>query len=179
MWLAIIIALLFAVAAVFNLLRGDLANAAVGMIIAASILGVLLFFRRERRMSMEFVRWAAANREALERGPMLYQGKQVGMDTQLVRYWACMSFLVVTTRAPSRFLINAYDNTFFAGSIYSVITGAAGWWGLPWGPIFIVQTLLRNIRGGERFTVASLFTPGSAETGRAGESTHFDHIFPG
>jgi hypothetical protein len=31
---------------------------------------------------------------------------------------------------------------------WSLLTGVLGWWGIPWGPIFSVQSIVRNLRGG-------------------------------
>jgi len=31
-----------------------------------------------------------------------------------------------------------------------------GWWGIPWGPIYTVQVLLNNLRGGVKQTVGDL-----------------------
>src|SRR5712691_4447206 len=33
---------------------------------------------------------------------------------------------------------------------WSLLTGLVGWWGIPWGPIFTIQTLVRNARGGRQ-----------------------------
>jgi hypothetical protein len=30
----------------------------------------------------------------------------------------------------------------------------AGWWGIPWGPIFTVQSLVVNFKGGKDITAA-------------------------
>src|SRR5438876_758130 len=33
---------------------------------------------------------------------------------------------------------------------WSLLTAVLGWWGVPWGPIFTIQTLVRNARGGRQ-----------------------------
>jgi hypothetical protein len=33
---------------------------------------------------------------------------------------------------------------------WSLLTSVLGWWGVPWGPIFTVQSLVRNARGGRQ-----------------------------
>jgi hypothetical protein len=34
------------------------------------------------------------------------------------------------------------------GIKWSVLTGVLGWWGIPWGPLYTVQSLVHNARGG-------------------------------
>jgi hypothetical protein len=35
---------------------------------------------------------------------------------------------------------------------YSLIAGAVGWWGIPWGIFWTLQSLVRNMRGGQDVT---------------------------
>jgi hypothetical protein len=33
---------------------------------------------------------------------------------------------------------------------WSLLTALVGWWGIPWGPVFSIQALVRNARGGRQ-----------------------------
>jgi hypothetical protein len=35
---------------------------------------------------------------------------------------------------------------------WSLLTLVAGWWGIPWGPIYTVQSIWVNLRGGNDVT---------------------------
>jgi hypothetical protein len=35
---------------------------------------------------------------------------------------------------------------------YTLLTALAGWWGIPWGPIYTIQTFITNGRGGKDVT---------------------------
>src|SRR5215469_7305916 len=42
---------------------------------------------------------------------------------------------------------------------YSLLTLIAGWWGIPWGPIFTIQSLWTNLSGGRDVTAQITSTP--------------------
>jgi hypothetical protein len=39
---------------------------------------------------------------------------------------------------------------------YSLISLVAGWWGIPWGPIWTISTMITNAQGGKDLTLAVL-----------------------
>ncbi|MBI2368690.1 MAG: hypothetical protein HYV08_00280, partial [Deltaproteobacteria bacterium] len=136
--------------------EGDHANAVLGLAISAFLGGVFWFFRSEERRARAFLAWLATHRGALEDGMAMYEGKRITRETEVVRFQACLSFLVLTIKSPSRYYVKAGDNPFLAGRAYSAVTLLLGWWGIPWGPIYTLQTLVRNLRGGYRQTVSDL-----------------------
>ena len=73
---------------------------------------------------------------------------------RFVRFHYCVSLLVVTLRRPSDifFLRPSEPSPTRQRVLYSVVTLLFGWWGIPWGPIYSVQSLARNARGGEDVT---------------------------
>jgi hypothetical protein len=59
-----------------------------------------------------------------------------------------LSAVVITLRRPG-------SDGIFCGSCrrteaikWSLLTGVLGWWGFPWGPVFSVQSIFRNLKGG-------------------------------
>jgi hypothetical protein len=127
---------------------------------------VVVFFARwvakEKTQTIEFLNWIKSKQEDLKKGWAFYHGQKIMLNTEVTQYQGCVSFFLFTSRFRSRFLISGQGN---AGEwlIFSAITLLFGWWGFPWGLIFIPQALYRNLRGGHRQTVAQLVINVEAE----------------
>jgi hypothetical protein len=84
---------------------------------------------------------------------------------QFVFFLYCISLLVVTFRRPSDvYFIRAGENAVVKGLPFTLLSLAAGWWGIPFGPIYTVQSVYTNLRGGKNVTsavIASLNQPGA------------------
>ena len=48
--------------------------------------------------------------------------------------------------------VRAGESTAGKSAKYTLLTVLAGWWGIPWGPIYTVQALTTNFRGGKNVT---------------------------
>ena len=59
-----------------------------------------------------------------------------------------VSLLVVTLRRPGSFGIFCSRCRKKEALKYSLISGLFGWWGIPWGPIYTLQTIGQNSAGG-------------------------------
>ena len=72
---------------------------------------------------------------------------------KFVLYQYCISLLIVTFRRPSDiYLIPAGENAVIKGLPFTFLTLLLGWWGIPWGPIYSIQSLITNFRGGKDVT---------------------------
>ena len=40
------------------------------------------------------------------------------------------------------------------GLPWTLLTLLAGWWGIPWGPIYTIQSLVVNLKGGKDVTAS-------------------------
>jgi len=82
---------------------------------------------------------------------------------KFVTYYYCVSLLVVTFRRSSDiYFVRAGEGSAGHGLPWTVLTVLLGWWGIPWGPIWTVQSLYVNLRGGKDVTaevVNALSTP--------------------
>jgi hypothetical protein len=50
---------------------------------------------------------------------------------------------------------------------YTIVSLLFGWWGIPWGPIYTIGSLVTNLKGGHNVTndvVASLNQTGDQQT---------------
>jgi hypothetical protein len=74
---------------------------------------------------------------------------QAGTDVQLVVYPYVISALFLSFKRVSGVkAIEPGQSRLWPGMPYMLATLFLGWWGIPWGPIWSVQTLIQNLRGG-------------------------------
>jgi hypothetical protein len=72
---------------------------------------------------------------------------------KIVCYHYCVSILVMTFRRSSdAYYIPAGESAVSKGLPWTLLTLIMGWWGIPWGPIFTVQSLIVNCKGGKDLT---------------------------
>ena len=84
---------------------------------------------------------------------------------KLVVFYYCVSLLVVTFRRSSPVcLVRSGESPVAKAMPWIVLTAIAGWWGIPWGPIYSIQSLITNFRGGKEI---QLQTKPAAQTAKA------------
>jgi hypothetical protein len=72
---------------------------------------------------------------------------------KFVFYQYCVSLLVITFRRPSGiYFVRAEENRLVKGLPWTLLTLLLGWWGIPWGPIYSIQSLVVNFKGGKDVT---------------------------
>jgi hypothetical protein len=78
---------------------------------------------------------------------------EIQRGAKLVRYQYCISLLVITFKRWSEvYYIPAGESSVVKGLPWTLLTIVAGWWGIPWGPIFSIQALITNFKGGKDLT---------------------------
>ncbi len=76
---------------------------------------------------------------------------------KFVFYQYCISVIVVTFRRSSDFyLVREGESRVGRGLPWTLLTLVLGWWGIPWGPIYSVQSLVVNLKGGKDVTAELL-----------------------
>ncbi|RMH96337.1 MAG: hypothetical protein D6681_12380 [Calditrichaeota bacterium] len=71
----------------------------------------------------------------------------------------CISIIILTFKRPSSvYFIRTGESTVGKSLKFSLITLLLGWWGIPWGPIYTIGSLITNIRGGKDVTEELLAT---------------------
>jgi hypothetical protein len=82
---------------------------------------------------------------------------------RFVLFQYCVSVLVVSfKRCSPIYFVRSGESPAGKGIGYTLLTAVAGWWGIPWGPIFSVQAIYRNLSGGKDVTkevAAALASP--------------------
>jgi hypothetical protein len=85
---------------------------------------------------------------------------------RLVIFQYAISIIVMSfRRASDVYFIRAGESTTSKSIGFTLLTLVAGWWGIPFGPIFTIQALVTNCRGGKDVTkeiAASLAKPAPA-----------------
>jgi hypothetical protein len=78
---------------------------------------------------------------------------EIQRGAKLVCYQYCVSIVVMSFRRSSNvYYIPAGESTVSKGLPWTLLTLVAGWWGIPWGPIFSIQSLVTNFKGGKDIT---------------------------
>jgi hypothetical protein len=72
---------------------------------------------------------------------------------KFVIYQYCVSVLILTFRRPSSiYFIRSGQSAVGKGIGFTLLSFLAGWWGIPWGPIYTIQSITRNLGGGRDVT---------------------------
>jgi hypothetical protein len=99
--------------------------------------------------------------EDIQSGGQLQQEIQQG--AKFVIYQYCISLLIITfKRSSSIYFIRHEENVILKGLVYTLVSLLLGWWGIPWGPIYTIQSVWVNFNGGRDVTremLASMATP--------------------
>ena len=163
----------FGAAALIGLVRGVaigrslldpnmLANLAIALILG----GVSVYFVRSRRAETKFIAWLTANADAIRGGEASYRGIGITPTTELRVYEATVSLVVVSMKLPSRHFVAGRESSWLAALACTLTSLTVGWWGVPWGPLWTIQTIARNVIGGRRRIVADLL-PARSESNAA------------
>jgi hypothetical protein len=84
-------------------------------------------------------------------GQQLHEELQRG--GKFVIYQYTISVLILTFRRGSDvYFIRGGHNAVTKGLGFSLLTLVAGWWGIPWGPIYTIGSLVTNFGGGKDVT---------------------------
>jgi len=78
---------------------------------------------------------------------------EIQRGARIVCYRYCISIVVLTFRRSSgAYFIPAGESALSKGLPWTLLSMVAGWWGIPWGPIFTIQSLVVNFQGGKDLT---------------------------
>ena len=78
---------------------------------------------------------------------------EIQRGAKLVCYQYCISIMVMSFRRSSDcYFVRAGESRVSKGLPWILLSLVAGWWGIPWGPIFTIQSLVTNFQGGKDLT---------------------------
>jgi hypothetical protein len=91
--------------------------------------------------------------------------QELQRGARFVIYQYCISVIILTfKRGTDIYFIPAGTNAVTRGLPWSVLTFFLGWWGIPWGPIYTIQSLWTNFGGGRDVTNQILASMGAQAT---------------
>lgn len=94
---------------------------------------------------------------------------EVQRGAKLVVYQYCISIVFMTfRRGTDIYLIPAGESAVKKGAPWILLSLVAGWWGIPWGPIWTIQSLITNFKGGKDVTAGIRLEPTTAMTAKSG-----------
>ena len=80
---------------------------------------------------------------------------EIQRGAKFVLFQYCISVVVLTFRRPSDiYFLRQGENAAVKGLPFTLLSLVAGWWGIPWGPIYTIQSVYNNSRGGKDVTQA-------------------------
>ena len=127
------------------------------------LIGIFRFSHAAQQKDEQFLAWLLANAREIHGSGALYDSVVITPDTVLTRYQAALSFLIVSFKVPSRFYVEGQPPPLYLPVLLSTATLVLGWWGFPWGPVYTIQVLARNVRGGLKETVGDLLASASSQ----------------
>jgi hypothetical protein len=77
----------------------------------------------------------------------------IGEGARFVVYQFCISVVVMSFRNSSAVhFVRDGERNWGPALAMSTVSLVAGWWGIPWGPIWTVGTIVQNLAGGKDVT---------------------------
>lgn len=72
---------------------------------------------------------------------------------RFVIFQYCFSVILMTYKKGTDIhFVRPTDNAFAKGLPYTLLSLVVGWWGIPWGPIYTIQSVWINSMGGRDVT---------------------------
>jgi hypothetical protein len=85
---------------------------------------------------------------------------------KFVLFEYCVSILILTFKRPSSIYFVRPGQGILGKALPSTLCSLLlGWWGIPWGPIWTISSVVRNLRGGRDVTAEVVASLNAPETG--------------
>ena len=89
---------------------------------------------------------------------------ELDRGARFVIYQYCISVIFMTFKRPSDIhFVRAGEGGAGGGLKFTLISVLLGWWGIPWGPIWTIQSIWNNSRGGRDVTQQIVASAGQAQ----------------
>ena len=80
---------------------------------------------------------------------------ELARGARFVAYQWCVSLGVVTLKRVSAvYFLRPGETGFLRNYLWSLCSLLGGWWGIPWGPVYTIESVWTNLRGGLDLTTA-------------------------
>jgi hypothetical protein len=79
--------------------------------------------------------------------------RELAHGAKFVIYQYAISIIVMTFRRSSDiYFVRAGESGVVKGLPFTFISLFFGWWGIPWGPIYTIGSMVNNLGGGKNIT---------------------------
>ncbi|MEO5979035.1 MAG: hypothetical protein ABIS36_20175 [Chryseolinea sp.] len=79
--------------------------------------------------------------------------QELAYGAKFVMYQYTISVVLMTfKRSSDIYFVRANENCVITGLPFTIMSFVLGWWGFPWGPIYTIGSLYRNLSGGTDIT---------------------------
>lgn len=79
--------------------------------------------------------------------------RELENGAKFVMYQYAISIVVMTfRRGSSIYFVKAGHSPVVPGLKYVLLSSVLGWWGIPWGPIYTIGSIFKNLTGGTDVT---------------------------
>jgi hypothetical protein len=84
---------------------------------------------------------------------------------RFVIYTYTISVIILTFKRPSDiYFIRSGEGSVSKGIPYTLLSVVLGWWGIPWGPVYTIGSIFKNLNGGRDVTNEVLASFNSSTT---------------
>lgn len=79
--------------------------------------------------------------------------REAERGARFVYYTYTLSFLLVTFKRTSGvYMIRGNENAVSKGNRFTLLSALFGWWGIPFGPKYTIESIRTNLKGGKDVT---------------------------
>lgn len=79
--------------------------------------------------------------------------RELNNGAKFVVFQYCISIVIMTfKRGSDIYFVKAGESALGHSIGFSLLTLILGWWGIPWGPIYSIESLYINLTGGKDVT---------------------------
>ncbi len=140
----------------------------VNLVVALIPAGWFWLLYTQKKAKQRFLLWLLQHVDEVRQSKATYEGIPITPNTVIRRYQSTVSIVVMTFRYYSQYYIEAaqtgattrvtqsYRASKAVGVAYTFLALIFGWWGIPWGPIWTLQTIGVNMSGGVKQSVGDL-----------------------
>ena len=154
-----IFALLFAAGAILNVINGVWDEAIAGICISAVLGSVGYFQYQQEKKANEFLIWLSQNKVLIESGEELdYGDKRISMNSEVTQFQFCISMLIVTFKFTTKYVFGGDFSRPVYAFVATMFSLVFGWWGIPFGPIYTIQSVYKNLMGGYQSRIEDIFS---------------------
>ena len=85
--------------------------------------------------------------------------REIDEGAKFVIFEYCISIIIMSFKNGGDIhFVRKNESTLKYSVAPSLVSLFLGWWGIPWGPIYTIQTIFRNLSGGKDVTFEELET---------------------